>query len=56
MSDRAEYDNVRRSLRLTGNPRVWQGSDVIEGEEVLVLLAEGRVLVKKAQATYLPKK
>mgnify|MGYP001129138807 CR=1 FL=1 len=56
VSDRAEYDNVQRSLRLTGKPRVWQGSDVIEGEEILVFLAEGRVKVKKAQATYLPGK
>lgn len=55
-SDKAEYDNVKRSLRLTGKPRVWQGSDMIEGEEILVLLAQGRVLVTKAQATYLQEK
>jgi len=53
--ERAEYDNIHRSLRLTGKPRVWQGTDVVEGEEIVVLLDEGRIQVKKAQATYHPK-
>jgi len=53
--ERAEYDNIHRTLRLTGKPRVWQGTDVIEGEEIIVLLDEGKVQVKKAQAIYHPK-
>lgn len=52
--ERAEYDNIRRILRLTGSPRVWQGHDMIEGDEILVFLSEGKVRVTHAQATYLP--
>ena len=43
--DRAEFDNVSRVIELSGNPKIWQGKDRIDGDKVILNLGEERVTI-----------
>ncbi len=47
--DRAEFDHLRRTIELHGNPKIWQGKDWIDGEKVLVQLDQEKMTVVGSQ-------
>ena len=58
--DRAEFDHLRRTIELHGNPKIWQGKDWIDGEKVLVQLDQEKMTVvgseeKRVSAVLHPK-
>lgn len=58
VADRADYFEVDQKLILTGNPRVWdtQERNELVGDEIVVMLQEERVLVKRARVLFHPRK
>lgn len=51
MSDRADYDAVKETILMTGNPVVMQGTNKIHGETIEILSKEdNRVIVSKVKA------
>jgi lipopolysaccharide export system protein LptA len=53
--EKAVYDDARRTVTMTGSPRLWEGKNVIVGEEMVFLLEDKRVLVKgKVNLTVFP--
>ncbi len=50
-ADRAEFDNVREVLTLTGHPVITQEGNVVRGEVVVYDLARDEVRVEKVEAT-----
>jgi len=58
--DRAEFDNVTRTIELHGNPKIWQGKDWIDGQKVTVQLDQEKMTVvgtpdKRVSAVLHPK-
>lgn len=58
--DRAEFDHLKRTIELHGNPKIWQGKDWIDGEKVLVQLDQEKMVVvgseeKRVSAVLHPK-
>jgi lipopolysaccharide export system protein LptA len=45
-ADKAVYLNDRDVLILTGNPKVWQGDNVIAGTKMTILRGEDRIIVE----------
>ena len=57
VAEKALFLNVERKIILTGNPKVWQGKDVISGDEIVYYLDVDRTEVKgKVRATIQPRK
>ena len=50
VGERADYDAGREILILTGSPRIWQGEDQVEGEQITLDLAQDRFEVESARA------
>ncbi len=48
---KASFFNRERKIVLTGSPRVYQGDDFVEGEEIVVMLDEEKSIVKGNQGT-----
>jgi len=48
---KASFFNKERKIVLTGSPRVYQGNDFLEGDEIIVLLDEGKSIVKSDQGS-----
>ena len=48
---KAVYDVDGGIVTLTGEPKVWQGRNVISGETIMLYLADERVVVDKPKAT-----
>lgn len=46
VGERGEYDAVKKVMTLTGNPRVWEGKNVMTGEKMLFFLESHRVQVE----------
>ena len=44
--EKASFYNKQRKIVLTGSPRVYQGDDFLEGDEIIVLLDEQKSIVK----------
>ena len=44
--EKASFFNAERKIVLTGSPRVYQGEDFLEGDEIIVFLDEERSIVK----------
>ena len=44
--EKASFFNQQRKIVLTGSPRVYQGDDFLEGDEIIVLLDEQKSIVK----------
>jgi len=44
--DKGVYDVEQRTVTMSGNPRLWEGNNVIVGEEMVFHLEEKRVVVK----------
>jgi lipopolysaccharide export system protein LptA len=44
--EKATFFNRERKIVLTGSPRVYQGDDFLEGDEIIVLLDEEKSIVK----------
>lgn len=44
--ERAEYIAAERAVTLTGNPRAWEGKNVIVGEKMIFFLDDHRFLVE----------
>jgi lipopolysaccharide export system protein LptA len=42
VAGQALFDNVNRTITLTDNPRVWQGSDVAQADKIVIYLDENR--------------
>gem|GEM_PF-6675255 len=42
VAGQAVFDNVSRTITLTENPRVWQGSDVAQADKIIIYLDENR--------------
>ncbi len=42
-SERAEFDNGRRTVVLSGEPRLWEEGTVLEGREIVFHVDDGRV-------------
>jgi lipopolysaccharide export system protein LptA len=57
-ADRADYFESEQKLVLTGNPRVWdtQEHNELTGEEIVVMLQEEKVFVKRARVLFHPRK
>ena len=43
---KAVFINAEQKIILTGEPRVWQGKDMVSGERITVLLEEDKSLVE----------
>ncbi len=60
VADNALFLNTDRKILLTGNPKVWQGKDVVSGDKIIYFLDEDRTIVeggqKRVRATIHPKK
>jgi lipopolysaccharide export system protein LptA len=55
VGERGVYDADARTMTLTGNPRLWEGKNVVTGEEVLFLLETKVFKVKgKVNLTVFP--
>jgi lipopolysaccharide export system protein LptA len=53
--DKGVYDVDKRLVTMSGNPRLWEGQNVIVGEEMLFYLADKKVVVKgKVNLTVYP--
>jgi len=53
--DRGVYDVDQRVVTLSGKPRLWEGKNVIAGEELLFYLADKKVIVRgKVNLTVYP--
>ncbi|UCD83461.1 MAG: LptA/OstA family protein [Deltaproteobacteria bacterium] len=52
----AEFFPPEGKIILSGNPEIWQGSDKLEGDEVIVFWGSERIMVKKARATVSPQR
>jgi lipopolysaccharide export system protein LptA len=48
-SGRAEYLRAEERIVLTGAPRVSEGQNVVEGQEIVLFLKENRSVVKSGQ-------
>ncbi len=44
-ANRATYVESEQKVVLTGNPRAWEGGSEVRGEEMVLLLAEGKMIV-----------
>lgn len=58
--ERAEFDNITRTIELHGNPKIWQGKDWIDGQRVTVQLDQEKMTVvgtpdKRVSAVLHPK-
>lgn len=42
-ASRAEFDNARRTVILTGDPRLWEEGTVLEGRRIVFHVDDGRV-------------
>lgn len=49
--EKASFYNKERKIVLTGSPRVYQGDDFLEGDEIIVLLDEEKSIVKSKQGS-----
>ncbi len=56
IAERAEFITHEGKIILSGKPELWQGSDKLEGEEVIIFLENKRITVKKARATVSPQR
>lgn len=54
-ADELEYFVADRRIRLQGDPRVWRGTELIEGREIFVELDTGAVTIKGARGVIQPK-
>jgi lipopolysaccharide export system protein LptA len=55
VGERGEYDAATKVMTLTGNPRVWEGKNVMTGEKMLFFLESHRVQVEgKVNLTVYP--
>jgi len=45
---RLDYFEGERKVRLTGDARIWQGSNLVTGESVTIYLEEGRSIVERS--------
>jgi lipopolysaccharide export system protein LptA len=45
-AQRAVFVNREQKITLTGQPKVWQGKDMVSGEKIIVLLGEEKTLVE----------
>ena len=53
--DKGVYDVDQRTVTMSGNPRLWEGKNVIVGEEMVFYLEEKKVIVKgKVNLTVYP--
>jgi len=53
--EKAVYDDAHRTVTMTGAPRLWEGKNVIVGEEMVFRLEDKRVFVKgKVNLTVYP--
>ena len=54
VAERAEYVAAEERLVLTGNPRIWdaRGQDEVTGEEIVILLSQQLMKVKRARALF----
>lgn len=43
---KAVFVNAEQKITLTGQPRIWQGKDMVSGEKVIVLLEEEKSFVE----------
>jgi lipopolysaccharide transport protein LptA len=50
-----EYFVADRRIRLLGEPRLWRGTELIEGKEIFVELDSGAVTIKGARGVIEPK-
>lgn len=46
VADSALFLNTERKIVLTGNPKVWQGKDLVSGEKIIYYLDEDRTIVE----------
>ena len=42
-ADRAEFDNARHAIVLTGEPRVWDGDNLVQGSRIVLHVDDQRV-------------
>jgi len=58
VAERAEYFESEQKLVLTGHPRVWdtQEHNELAGEEIVFMLQEETVFVKRARVLFHPRK
>lgn len=56
VAERADYFEAEQKLVLVGNPRAWDTDEQNEliGEEIIVFLEEGRILVNGARVRFHP--
>lgn len=57
VADRADYFEADQKLVLTGSPRIWDTQDhnELNGDEIVVMLQEERVVVKQARVLFRPR-
>ncbi len=46
--DSMEYYSSAQKVKLTGNAKAWQDSNVVTGENIILFLEEGRSIVEKS--------
>ncbi|MBF8250548.1 MAG: lipopolysaccharide ABC transporter periplasmic protein LptA [Deltaproteobacteria bacterium] len=57
VADRALFLNTERKIILSGNPKVWQGKDIISGDKIIYFLDEDRTIVEgRTRAVIHPRK
>jgi lipopolysaccharide transport protein LptA len=58
VAERAEYFTTEQRIVLTGNPRAWDTQDRHEmaGDEIIILLLQDHVTVKRAHVRFHPRK
>jgi lipopolysaccharide export system protein LptA len=46
MAQNAVFTNAEQKIVLTGQPKVWQGRDMVSGEKITILLEEDKSFVE----------
>ncbi len=44
-------DNKNRTITMKDNPKLWEGEDLLEGEEIIYFIDEDRFKIKKASVS-----
>ncbi len=44
--EKAVFDNLKKTVTLTQNPKIWRGKDFISGDKMTFLIKEDKILVE----------
>ncbi len=49
IGQKAVFLNADQKMTLTGNPRIWQGKNIIKGDKIILYLKQNRCTIERGQ-------